>query len=97
MFSKVPEDILKTAPHPGKVKRRDLVKRAMSRDDDLLYVAAIGAITNVASAILMKPEIINKIVVVWLGGHALNWKDTREYNLHQDIHASRIIFNSEFP
>lgn len=76
---------------------RDLVKRAMSRDDDLLYVAAIGAITNVASAILMKPEIINKIVVVWLGGHALNWKDTREFNLHQDIHASRIIFNSGVP
>ncbi len=50
---------------------------ARSRDDSLLYVATIGAITNVASAILMEPEIITRIVVVWLGGHALHWSDTR--------------------
>ena len=48
---------------------RDLIERAMSRaDDNPLYVVAIGAITNIASAILMEPEIIEKIVVVWLGG-----------------------------
>ena len=39
-----------------------------------LYVAAIGAITNVASALLMKPEIADSIVVVWLGGNALEWQ-----------------------
>jgi len=77
---------------------RNLVERAMaSPDDDPLYVVAIGAITNVASAILMEPRIIGKIVVVWLGGHALHWPNTREFNLFQDLHASRTVLNSGVP
>jgi inosine-uridine nucleoside N-ribohydrolase len=77
---------------------RNLVERAMaSPDDDPLYVVAIGAITNVASAILMEPRIIGKIVVVWLGGHALNWPTAKEFNLFQDLHASRIVLNSGVP
>ncbi|ANE48699.1 nucleoside hydrolase [Paenibacillus swuensis] len=77
---------------------RNLVERAMaSPDDDPLYVVAIGAITNVASAILMEPRIVEKIVVVWLGGHALQWADTKEFNLFQDIHASRVVLDSGVP
>ncbi|MCA9835965.1 MAG: nucleoside hydrolase [Trueperaceae bacterium] len=75
---------------------RDLVKRAMSSKEPL-YVMAIGAITNIASAILLEPQIIERIVVVWLGGHALHWPHTREFNLKQDIHASRIILDSGVP
>ena len=62
-----------------------------------LYVVAIGAITNVASALLMNPEIRNRIVVVWLGGHALDWPDTREFNMCQDIAAARIVFGCGVP
>lgn len=77
---------------------RDLVERAMaSPDDDPLYVVAIGAITNVASAIALEPRIIEKIVVVWLGGHALHWPTAREFNLHQDVHAVRTVLNSGVP
>jgi len=76
---------------------RDLVKRAMACGDEPLYVVAIGAITNVASAILMEPAIVDKIVIVWLGGNALNWPDTKEFNLYQDIPAARVIFDSGVP
>lgn len=77
---------------------RDLVARAMSHSGEHpLYVVAIGAITNVASAILMEPRIVDKIVVVWLGGHAHYWPDTREFNLFQDIAASRLIFDCGVP
>lgn len=62
-----------------------------------LYVVAIGAITNVASAILMQPQIADKMVVVWLGGHALHYKDNREFNLYQDIAAARVVFGSGVP
>lgn len=62
-----------------------------------LYVVAIGAITNIASAILMKPEITERIVVVWLGGHALHWPDTKEFNMAQDVAAARIIFGCGVP
>lgn len=62
-----------------------------------LYVVAIGAITNVASALLMKPEIKDRIVVVWLGGHALYWPDTNEFNMMQDVAAARVIFGCGVP
>ena len=74
----------------------DLIQRAMS-SDETLYVVAIGAITNVASALLMRPEIVEKIVVVWLGGHALSWPHTREFNLKQDPAAARVVFDSGVP
>lgn len=61
-------------------------------EENPLYVVSIAAITNVASAILINPEIIDRIVVVWLGGHALDWPNNKEYNLYQDIAAARIIF-----
>ncbi|MCF6176689.1 MAG: nucleoside hydrolase [Victivallaceae bacterium] len=62
-----------------------------------LYVTAIGAITNVASAILLDPTIIPKIVVVWLGGQPFYWNTAREFNLQQDIVAGQVIFDSGVP
>lgn len=62
-----------------------------------LYVVAIGAITNVASALIMDPSIKEKMVVVWLGGHATSWIHNREFNLFQDVAAARIIFGCGVP
>lgn len=75
---------------------RDLVDRAMNAEGPL-YVAAIGAITNIASAILLEPRIIEKIVVVWLSGTSLYWPSAREFNLEQDVYASKILFNCGVP
>ena len=77
---------------------RDLIARALaSPADDPLYVVAIGAITNVASALLLEPEILRHIVVVWLGGHSLDWHDTREFNLRQDVAAAQVVLDSGVP
>lgn len=65
--------------------------------DSPLYVAAIGAITNVASAILLDPSIIERIVVVWLGGHPPYWPTAREFNLRGDLPAAQVVFNSGVP
>jgi hypothetical protein len=76
----------------------DLAARAMAApDDDPLYVVAIGAITNVAAALLLEPEVIRKIVLVWLGGHAPHLPHTVEFNLMQDVPAARVIFDSGVP
>jgi hypothetical protein len=75
---------------------RDLVQRAMSGAGPL-YVLAIGAITNIASAILMEPKILDKIVVVWLGGQPLHFKSAVEFNLMQDVQASQIMFDCGVP
>lgn len=76
----------------------DLAKRAMeySREKPL-YVVAIGAITNIASAILINPEITERIVVIWLGGHARHFADTKEFNMYQDIASSRVVMGSGAP
>ena len=77
---------------------RDMIEKAMSSpSEDPLYVVAIGAITNVASALLLAPEIIHKIVVVWLGGHHLNWPHTREFNLAGDVPAAQVVLDSGVP
>ena len=59
-----------------------------------LYVVSIASLTNIASAILQCPDIAERIVVLWLGGHARHWPDTREFNLMQDILAARIVYES---
>jgi inosine-uridine nucleoside N-ribohydrolase len=77
---------------------RDLVERAMKYSPEKpLYVVAIGAITNVASALLLEPSIAENIVIVWLGGHAHHFHDTTEFNMVQDIAAARVVFNSGAP
>jgi len=74
----------------------DLIERAMNSKDPL-YVVAIGALTNIASAILIEPRIIEKIVLVWLGGNGFHWPDTVEFNLAGDVTAARLIFDSGVP
>jgi hypothetical protein len=74
----------------------DLIERAMG-SDQTLYVVAIGALTNIASAILIEPKIIEKIVLVWLGGHARYWPHTNEFNLIGDLLASRLVLDSGLP
>lgn len=77
---------------------RDLICRAMQRPcDKPLYVVAIAVLTNIASAILLKPEIIEHIVVVWHGGVALDWPDCRSFNAGQDIAATRVVMGSGVP
>ncbi|MFV0504264.1 MAG: nucleoside hydrolase [Lachnospirales bacterium] len=73
----------------------DLSKNYSS--DNPLYIISIGAITNIASAILMDKTITERIVVIWLGGSALHWIDNNEFNLIQDIAAARVVFLSGVP
>lgn len=62
-----------------------------------LYVVAIGAITNVASALILDPSIAENIVIVWLGGSALHRTDVTEFNMVQDYAAARVIFGCGAP
>ena len=76
----------------------DLIARARaSSSDDPLYVVAIAAISNIASALLKAPDIADKMVVVWLGGSALEWPDQREFNLKQDVGAVQVVYDSGVP
>ena len=88
-------------PAPGKPVESEaaehLIQLAMADRDGLLYVVAIGAITNVVSAIMIEPEIIDRILVVWLGGQPHYWPRANDFNLGQDLPASKFLFDCGVP
>jgi inosine-uridine nucleoside N-ribohydrolase len=76
-----------------------LIARAMADDERPLYVVAIGAVTNIAAAILIEPKIIERIVVVWTSGYPTrsNLSNLTSLNLIQDELASRLLFDCGVP
>lgn len=75
----------------------DNLIRIVRESDEIVYVLGIGAITNVTSAIMKAPDIINNMAVIWLGAHQLDLGHINEFNLTQDIAASQILVNSGVP
>lgn len=59
------------------------------------YIMAIGAITNIAMAIKKEPKIVEKIEVIWLGGHSILNKNNIEFNFRQDVQAVKEVFASK--
>lgn len=81
------------APVPSPAVQ-DLICRAKAyTPENPLYVVAIGAITNIASALLTAPEIADSVVVVWLGGHGQHCGGADEFNMMHDITAARVVFD----
>jgi inosine-uridine nucleoside N-ribohydrolase len=76
----------------------ELIKKAHEGSaENPLYVIAIGAISNVASALIKDPSIKEKIVVIWLGGNALYWPHSYDFNLKQDVGGAQILFDCGVP
>jgi inosine-uridine nucleoside N-ribohydrolase len=63
-----------------------------------LYVAFLGPLTDMASAILLDPEIVRRpVVVIWIGGVGYGGVETYpgvEFNLGNDITAANLVFDS---
>lgn len=67
--------------------------------DEPLHVVAIGAPTNVASALLLAPEIIRNIVVSWTAGYPTTVMGMfqESFNMEQDMLSSQLLFDSGVP
>ncbi len=66
--------------------------------DEPLYVVALGCLTNVASALLIAPEIAERIVVVWTAGYPSHAPQTNyAFNLEQDTLATNVLLDSGVP
>ncbi|MBL1227809.1 nucleoside hydrolase [Enterococcus sp. BWB1-3] len=77
---------------------RDLIDRSKNySEENPLYVIGIAAATNLASAILLDPTIINRIVILWLGGLSYDWHDNKSFNSGQDVAAARVLLDSGVP
>ena len=63
-----------------------------------LHVLAIGAATNVSSALLVDPSIRERIVVGWTAAYPTFWPHPNaSFNMAQDLHAARLLFDSGVP
>lgn len=67
----------------------------IAKKNEKTYIMAIGAITNITLAIKKVPDIINKIEIIWLGGHNPICDNNKEFNFRQDIKAIKEIFESK--
>ncbi|MEH6524200.1 nucleoside hydrolase [Sulfitobacter sp.] len=78
---------------------RFIIEQARKRDDGPVYVLAMGALTNIASALLVAPDIIDNIVVVWTASFPsyAPFCNAPSLNLVQDRLASQLLFECGVP
>lgn len=96
-YYKGSETFLVDKSAPVESEAADNIINTVMSSSETVYIVAIGAITNVASAIIKCPALAERAVVIWLGGHALTYKDTREFNLYQDVMSAQVVFDSGIP
>lgn len=82
-------------PNPS-AGARFIIEEAMKEDKHPLFVAFQGAITDLASAILMEPAICNRMTAIWIGGGQYP-EGGFEFNLQQDIAAANVVMKSAMP
>ncbi|MBK1877644.1 nucleoside hydrolase [Pelagicoccus mobilis] len=77
----------------------EIIRLANEQEDgDKLTVIAMGALTNVASALFIDPEIENKIALYWLGStYDREKKSSRllDFNPMMDPRAAGMLFQSK--
>ncbi|GAB2585089.1 nucleoside hydrolase [Microlunatus antarcticus] len=87
-----------STPAPSAGADLIVAESRLSSAEDPLFVAFLGPLTDMATAILTDPEIVHRdVVVVWIGGmgHDVDWSyDGIEFNLRNDIAAANVVFGS---
>lgn len=91
------ESFLKDKQTPVESEAVENIINTVMKNDDFVYIVAIGAITNVASALIKCPELSQKTAVIWLGGVGYDAPNFPEFNMKQDIPAVQVVFDSGIP
>ncbi|MEV0996025.1 nucleoside hydrolase [Nonomuraea sp. NPDC050202] len=76
-----------------------IVEEAMRDVAEPLYVAFLGPLTDMASALMLEPRIAERdVTVIWIGGGGYDGVGPQngrpEFNLSNDIVAANIVFSS---
>ena len=91
------EDYMPNIITPVKSEAAENIVRLVHETDGIVYVAALGAFTNVASALMLDPSIMKKMVVILVGANSFEHVDCNEFNLAQNRSAARVIFECGVP
>ncbi len=87
-----------TPVHSEAVDHLIATAREHTPDGAPLYVLALGCVTNIASALLLAPDIAERIVVVWTSGYPSHAPHiNHSFNLEQDLWASQWLLDSGVP
>ncbi len=70
-----------------------IIREALKKEQEKLYVCFLGAITDMAIALLKNPAIAENVVVIWIGGGKYP-NGGCEFNLMQDVTAANIVMES---
>lgn len=73
-----------------------MIREALAEDDRPLFILCQGAITNTALAFRLRPDIIPRVTVIWIGTHgeAPCEAPFREFNAGNDIAAANEVLGS---
>lgn len=82
----------RNTPIPSEGAKK-IIEEAMAEDERPLYVAFLGPMTDMASALLMEPAIAKRLTVIWIGGGNYP-KGGYEYNLNNDPIAADVVMAS---
>ncbi len=77
-----------------------IVDTVMARPEGAVTLCPIGPLTNVALAMVKRPEIIPRLQEIVLMGGAMaegNTTPAAEFNIYVDPHAARVVFESGVP
>jgi len=93
------DEYMSSPNEPVNSESIDVIIDLAKSGSEPLYIAAMGCVTNIASALLVAPEIREKIVVIWTSAYPSSAPHCNRpsLNLIQDIHASRMMFDSGVP
>ncbi len=73
---------------------RFIIQEAERESDNPLYVLCIGATTNVAKALIIRPQIAQKMTIVTIGGNPhVCGNPGREFNFGSDVKAANTILH----
>jgi inosine-uridine nucleoside N-ribohydrolase len=89
-------DLTTPVPSPG---ANLIIEEALRDEADPLYIAFLGPLTDMASALLIEPRIAERnVTVVWIGGPPYDGSTPAywpEFNLSNDVIAANIVFGSK--
>ena len=75
-----------------------IAESKLASPDDPLFVAFLGPLTDMASAVLLDPSLVDRdVVVIWIGGVGYGGVETYpgvEFNLRNDIAAANVVYDS---
>jgi purine nucleosidase len=75
-----------------------IAESKLASPEEPLFVAFLGPLTDIASAILLDPGLVDReVVVVWIGGVGYGGVESYpgvEFNLRNDIAAANVVYDS---